>query len=84
MDAISQEGSTAAVLHSPHPPSPGGITDAQHEAGPQSAAGGMQKSGHVGTSVLETGSVLGGASALRLAVEGLVDGGYCRRQVRQG
>lgn len=46
----------------------------------QSAAGGMEKSGCVGTGVPDAGTVLGCASA----VEGLEDGGCCQRQMRQG
>lgn len=49
MDGVSWEGDAAAVLHSPSPLSPGGITDTRHKAGLQSAAGEMEKSHHVGT-----------------------------------
>lgn len=82
MDAVSRERGTAAVLHSPSPPSPGGIADARHEVGPWSAAGGMEKSSHVGTGAPDAGSVLGDALALRLAGEGLEDGGCCWRWMR--
>lgn len=86
MDALSREQGTAAVLHSPGPTSPGGIMDARHKAGLQSAAGGMEKSGRVGTGVPNTRSMLECASALRPAVEGLetvgVAGDGCSKDER--
>lgn len=50
MDAVSWEGGTAAVLHSPGPPSPGDLM--------QSTAKGRERSSCAGTAVLGTGLVL--------------------------